>query len=100
MFGTVAKLKFKPGMMKKFMEENLEQYENPNSGSLAVFAFDTLDEPNTALLVAVSESEEAYKKNADDPKTHERFMKMMEYLESEPEWNDGHVIYSKLYKSF
>lgn len=100
MFGTVAKMKFKPGMMKKFMEENIEDYDTPDSGGVAVFAINTTNHPDVAYLVAISESEEAYRKNAGDPRTHERFMKMMEYLESEPEWHDGHVVYSKLFKSF
>lgn len=95
MFGTIAKMKFKPGMMQKLLEDMKEEFSNGDDGSVAVYTFQMTADPNVGYMVAISESEQAYRDNANKPETHERFTKMMEYLVEEPEWNDGYVIYSQ-----
>ncbi|MBN2044882.1 MAG: hypothetical protein JW757_07690 [Anaerolineales bacterium] len=96
MFGTVAKMKFKPGMLKVMLEETELDSSEQDRGMVAVLVFQSTDDPDIGFMVAVAESEEAYRANADRPETDARFRKMMEFLEREPEWNDGHLIYSEL----
>ena len=42
--------------------------------------------------VTVFDSEENFRRNANDPAQHEWYLKMREYLEADPEWNDGEVV--------
>jgi hypothetical protein len=46
------------------------------------------------FLAVIFQSKEAYFANANSPEQHERFSKLMQVLESEPEWNDGEIVYS------
>jgi quinol monooxygenase YgiN len=96
MFGTVAKVKFKPGKLKEMMDDLDRDASERDPGTVAVLVFQSTDDPDVAFMVAVAESEEAYRANANRPETDARFRMMMEYMETEPEWNDGHVIYSDL----
>ena len=40
------------------------------------------------------EDKETYRTNAESKETNQKFMTMMQFLESEPEWHDGEVVYS------
>jgi quinol monooxygenase YgiN len=90
MYGTVARMRAKPGAIDALMEFADEDEAPPGSVALLVFQMDT--DPNEFILVAVAESEEAYRANAESPEQHEVFLEMMQYLEGEPEWNDGIVV--------
>ena len=50
-------------------------------------------------MSVVFESEEAYKKNADSPEMNTEYRRMLEHLQGEPEWHDGHVIHEAMRKS-
>jgi hypothetical protein len=88
MYGTVARMRAKPGAIDGLMR--FGEAEPPGSVALLVFQLDA--DPNEFILVAAAESEEAYRAIAESPEQHERFLEMMQYLEAEPEWNDGAVV--------
>jgi hypothetical protein len=44
------------------------------------------------------ESEELYKKNAESSEMDRHCRSMLEHLEGEPEWHDGHVIHEAMRK--
>jgi quinol monooxygenase YgiN len=90
MYGTVARMRAKPGAIDALMGFANEDEAPPGSVALLVFQMDA--DPNEFILVAVAESEEAYRANAESPEQHEQFLRMMQYLEAEPEWNDGAVV--------
>jgi quinol monooxygenase YgiN len=90
MYGTVARMRAKPGAIDGLMEFANEDEAPPGSVALLVFQMDA--DPNEFIVVAVAESEEAYRANAESPEQHEQFLRMMQYLEAEPEWNDGAVV--------
>ena len=46
----------------------------------------------SARISVLFKDKEAYVKNAERPEQHENFMKMMELLDEEPSWNDGHFV--------
>jgi quinol monooxygenase YgiN len=90
MYGTVARMRAKPGAIEGLMTFGDERNQPPGSVALLVFQMDA--DPHEFIVVAVAESEEAYRAASESPEQHEQFLRMMQYLEAEPEWNDGAVI--------
>ncbi len=83
MYGTVARIRVKPGMEDRFDQITRDIGVGRAPGQVAVMVYQ-LDR----------DSREAYFANADSPEQHERFMRLMQVLEGEPEWNDGEIVYS------
>ena len=48
--------------------------------------------PTTIVAIAIFKDKESYTANAKKPEQHENFMKMMEFLDEEPSWNDGKFV--------
>jgi quinol monooxygenase YgiN len=96
MYGTVAKIKVKPGAIENLDAWAPEQ-EMEDRGAVAVYAFQTDDDPNEVYMVAIFESKEAYFANAESPEQNERYQKMLQWLEGEPEWHDGQIVYHEQY---
>ena len=95
MYGTVARLEVKPGKFKE-LQKWAENHPMPDSpGAVAGYAFRADDDANEGYLVVVFESEDAYKANAERPETDREFREMMQWLESEPEWHDGTVVWAE-----
>ena len=90
MYGTVARVRVKPGKEQEFLKMADE------ASSISGFAFNhtyKLDGGNNEyILVAGFESKDAYVKNANSPEQHQRYLQYRELLESDPEWNDGEIV--------
>jgi quinol monooxygenase YgiN len=96
MFGTVAKYRLKAGHEQQFIKD-MQSFENdPPAGWVYHTVFRSAKDPNEIWLSVVFENEEAYKKNADSPEMDREYRKMLEHLEGEPEWHDGHVIHEAM----
>jgi quinol monooxygenase YgiN len=91
MYGTVARMKAKPGAFEAL--KNRVRDPDQTSGAVAVYVYQMDADPNELYMVAVFESKEAYRANAEKPETHEGYLEMMKHLEAEPEWNDGEVVW-------
>ena len=96
MYGTVAKLRVKPGGLDKLRKWSPEEDERA-SGAVAVYAFQMDDDPNEVYTVAVFESKEAYVANAESPEQDARYRQMLQWLEGEPKWHDGEIVYHQQY---
>ena len=92
MYGTIARYRVKDGHGDALAREFDEFNASPPSGWVATSVYRSVDNPNEIWIAAVFESEAGYKANADSPEMNQRFTAIMEHLESEPEWHDGHVI--------
>ena len=93
MYGTVARMRLKPGAMDK-MQEQMKAYEGLNvPGQVDTLIFQMDQNANEIMLVAVFEDKASYVKNAESPAQNARYEGMRALLESDPEWNDGEVIY-------
>lgn len=93
MYGTVARLKIKPGKeddLRRMSEEEASQI--PGFVSQLVYRSDA--DPNELYLAVVFESEQAYRANADSPEQHQRYEQFRALMDADPEWHDGHVILS------
>ncbi len=94
-FGTIAHMHVKPGMAEQFMAYGEQRGQEDPDASVAMIVFQSTDDPNLFYLVVVAESEESYRAVAEDPKTHEQYLQMIQYLDSEPIWHDGYVVHSQ-----
>ncbi len=96
MFGTVAKYRLKSGHEQQFIKEMNSFENNPPAGWVYHTVFRSAGDSNEIWLSVVFESEEAYRKNADSSEMDREYRKMLEHLQSEPEWHDGHVIHEAM----
>ncbi|HVO43885.1 MAG TPA: hypothetical protein VMT34_14745 [Aggregatilineales bacterium] len=85
-------MRIKPNAEQKLMAWS--QQQPVVAGQVATFVYRSDNDPREIWLSVVFESKEAYVANANSPDQNERFMQMMQYLEAEPEWHDGEVIYA------
>ena len=96
MYGTIAKMKVKPGAIENLKKWGPEQ-EGQNRGAMAIYAFQMDDDADEVYTVAVFESKEAYVANAESPEQDKLYRQMLKWLEDEPEWHDGEIVYHQQY---
>jgi len=92
MYGTVAKMRLKPGMQEKLKAFEAEMLAAKVPGLVAEFTYQMDDDPNVYYEAVVFESREAYRALADSPEQDARFRRLLELLEAEPEWHDGDIV--------
>jgi quinol monooxygenase YgiN len=90
MYGTVARLKAKPGAVEALRETLDNQQQSADLQAFYVYQTDA--DPYELYLAVVFESREAYFKNADSPEQHKRYLQIRELLADEPEWHDGEIV--------
>ena len=95
MYGTVARLRVKPGMEDELRAdfERQKQFSIPGLVGECLYRMD--QDPQVIVLVALFESKAAYVANAQAPHQHEDYLRMMTFLEAEPEWNDGEIVMAR-----
>ena len=94
MYGTVARIRVKPGSDDK-LRDLMKAYETlsvPGHKSTVLYRMD--GNPNEYYLAVVFADKDSYVKNADSPEQDKRYQEMVALLEGEPEWHDGEIIYS------
>ena len=92
MYGTVARLRIKPGMEDKFRAFGEEASTNPPPGHVAFYVYQMDADSSEYYLVAIFESKEAYHANAASPEQDAAYRKLREVLVADPEWHDGEII--------
>ncbi len=98
MFGTIFRMRPKPGMeaaIEDLFRREAEERPKP-AGALAGYLFRPRSRPGELMGVAVFDSEASYRKNADDPEQDRWYRQLRELLEADPEWNDGDVLVALL----
>jgi quinol monooxygenase YgiN len=94
MYGTIAKLKVKPGQMQALKSHMASVSSRQAPGFLAVNVYQMDADPNELYLTVMFENKETYVANANRPETNADFEKMMRFLVAEPEWRDGEVVHT------
>jgi quinol monooxygenase YgiN len=93
MYGTIARLRVKPGM-----DERLRELLGELRPQVPGLVFDHLyridTDPNEFYLVVAFASREAYQANASSPEQHARYERYRELLAADPEWHDGEIVAS------
>lgn len=101
MYGTIARMKVKAGHETALTAlANQWATERVHNGLVAQVAYRLDTEPNTVMLVAMFRDEASYKANAASPEQHQRFLSLMQHLEGEPEWMDGHILFAQQLEPF
>ena len=93
MYGTIARMKLKPGAeaeMTRMIRETAPQI--PGFAFQYIYKLDA--GANEYLIVIGFESKEAYVANANSPEQHERYEQYVNLLDAPPEWNDGEIVSS------
>ena len=93
MYGTVARLRIKPGAEDELerLGRSFTEVDLP-PGMIAEYVYRPDADPQEYTLAVVFTSEEAYKANAASPEQHARYERLASYLAAEPEWRDGTVV--------
>jgi hypothetical protein len=89
MFGTVGRAHLDPENQQKLIDVFREQSYQQVPGFVRSYVMFPQNPPGEVLIVAMFENEEAYRKNADDPAQHERYLQYRALLKDDPEWADG-----------
>ena len=92
MYGTIARLRIKPGMEEAAQAEMARQEARQIPGGVASYVYQMDRDAREFFLVVMFESKEAYVANAQDPRQHEEYLTLMGFLDAEPEWNDGEIV--------
>ena len=95
MYGTIGRLRIKPGMEGQFrqlLQEQARAVETGQvSGFVASYVYRIDADPNEYYLAVVFSSKEAYWANAQSPEQDARYRQWLPLLEGEPEWHDGEI---------
>jgi quinol monooxygenase YgiN len=97
MYGTIAHNRLKPGKAEefaRFLQEG-DATEGADEGFVAVFIYRMDSDPDEIWVAAVAESKEAWRARSASPEQTARFQRIREFIEGEPEWHDGEVIFSR-----
>lgn len=97
MYGTVAKLKLKPGSLEAVKQVTDEIERGPRTvtiGHIATYLYLADNEPDTVYLVVIFESREAYHKNAQSEEQNAEYERLAVHFAAPPEWHDGEVIWA------
>ena len=94
MYGTVARMRLKPGM-DEIMAQQMRDFEAAKvPGAIAVYVYQMDADPHEYYMAVLWDSKESYRANADSPAQHGRYQAYRHALESEPEWHDGEIVYA------
>lgn len=94
MYGTIGVLHAKPGMDARLVEEvRAEAEEAVMPGYISQYLYRTDADPNVYYLVVMFADKDSYVANARHPEQHQRYLRLIELLEREPEWHDGEIAY-------
>ena len=93
MYGTVAKLTFRPDKRDDALRHLSDRYEDERlAGAVASYALQMDADPDAWFLVALFDTKESYWANARSPEQHARYVELRALLAADPEWHDGEVV--------
>ena len=92
MFGTIAKMKLKPGSFEK-MQEVMKGFEEQEvKGFVFSTVYRSQSDPDEIWLVVGFEDEASYRANAENPETDKMAQTMQQLMAAPPEWHDGEIV--------
>ena len=94
MYGTVARLRVKPGAEKQLMEMSRDESSLDIPGFISQYVYRMDQDPNEYYLVVLFEDRQTYVANADSPEQNARYLEFRALLEADPEWHDGEIVYA------
>jgi quinol monooxygenase YgiN len=89
MYGTIARMKTKPGALELLKKLEMRQPK----GLVGSYIYQMDADPNELWMVVMFESKQAYLENADSPEQDKEYRQLRELLREDPIWNDGEVVF-------
>lgn len=94
MYGTVARMKVKPGKVDELIKVTTETTETRRpAGYLGEIIYRMDNNPNEVIMAVFFADKESYHANANDPAMNKEYERYRALLDADPEWNDGEVIH-------
>jgi quinol monooxygenase YgiN len=91
MYGTIARLRIKPGVKEEFIKAMDSFGSAFIRGWVADYYFQMDNDSDEFYLVAIFKDKEAYMANAESAEQHERYLVFRSFLMGDPEWHDGFI---------
>lgn len=93
MYGTVARLRLKPGAEAQMMEltKAEDTLKIPGLVSTTVYKLDSGNDE--FIMTVIFDSKESYWKNAQSPEQDARYQDFRALLAEDPMWADGEIVY-------
>jgi hypothetical protein len=95
MYGTIARVKVKPGQEQAFREfqdrwwqERAPQIKGARSGYVCKPVNGPADE---LLMIAIFDDQQTYTANANDPEQDRWYQEFRSHLAADPEWTDVEI---------
>lgn len=93
MYGTIAKMRIKPGAESQLME--LSRQEVPNiEGFVFQHVYRMDSDPLDVYMVVAFTDKAAYQANAESSEQNARYEEYSKLFEGAPEWHDGEIAFS------
>jgi quinol monooxygenase YgiN len=93
MFGTIGRLKVKPGKLDELIAL-FSADQRAIDGSLAFYVYKVEGKEDELILAVAFRDKESYMANADDPSQDESYRSMVKLLQEPPTWEDGEIVHS------
>ncbi|HEY7975342.1 MAG TPA: antibiotic biosynthesis monooxygenase [Ktedonobacterales bacterium] len=92
MYGTVARIRVKPGAEQALMDQFRAFSALHVAGYRATYAYRMDADANEFYLAIVFDSKASYRANAESAEQDQRYREMLPLLEGAPEWHDGEIL--------
>ena len=92
MYGTIARLRAKPGAHDQLMDVGSQDPVRRVPGFVAQYVYQSDADPTEYWLAVVFESKETYLANAASPAQDVAYRRLREILMADPEWHDGEIV--------
>jgi hypothetical protein len=93
MYGTVARVRLKPGREAEFLEIARTGARSAN-GLVFDYVYRLDADPCEYLLVVGFADKRAYVANAAAPEQHAQYLRYRALTEHDPEWLDGEIVFA------
>ena len=95
MYGSVARWRVKEGSEREFEQLVAEVTAEIPAGSRGMFLYRADADPREYWVASSWESKDAYTSNSGTPEQNERFRRLRELMDSDPEWHDGEIVLAR-----
>ena len=94
MYGSVSRWRVKEGKQQELETVARELMSDRPPGSRGVVIYRSDSDSREYWIAGSWESREAYHGNSSSPEQQERFRKLRDLMDGDPEWHDGEIVAS------
>ncbi len=89
MWGTIARMRVRPEVPEEYLRAQIDALDMTRAdGFLWTLIYRSDDDPLDLWMVAMFDTKESYRANAESAAQHASYMTLRACLERDPEWND------------